>query len=49
MFNGTDLTGWKGLVESPVKRAEMSAEELAAKQQVADEMMHRDWKAAMVF
>lgn len=45
MFNGTDLTGWKGLVENPVKRAEMSAEELAAKQQVADEMMHRDWKA----
>ena len=44
MFNGTDLTGWKGLVENPLKRAAMSAEELAAKQQVADETMRRDWK-----
>ncbi|MFQ8807285.1 MAG: hypothetical protein ACLR8Y_22515 [Alistipes indistinctus] len=36
MFNGKDFAGWKGLVENPVKRAQMSAQELAAKQKVAD-------------
>jgi hypothetical protein len=43
MFNGKDLTGWKGLVEDPIKRASMSAEELAAKQRVADERMRANW------
>lgn len=45
MFNGRDLTGWKGLVEDPIKRAKMSADELALKQVKADEQMRRDWKA----
>jgi hypothetical protein len=47
LFNGTDLTGWKGLVGdgNPVQRAKMTPEELAAKQQAADEDMRAHWKA----
>ncbi len=44
MFNGKDLTGWKGLVENPIKRAAMSPQELAEKQKAADEIMRRDWE-----
>lgn len=44
LFNGTDLTGWKGLVADPVKRAKMSPEELAAEQAKADENMRAHWK-----
>jgi len=44
MFNEKDLTGWKGLVENPVKRAAMPPKELAQKQAKADEIMNRDWK-----
>jgi len=44
LFNGQDLTGWKGLVEDPEKRAMMSAEELAEKQKAADESMREHWK-----
>jgi len=43
MFNGKDLTGWKGLVEDPIKRARMSAEERAAKQISADDKMRSNW------
>lgn len=43
LFNGKDLTGWKGLVENPIARAAMTAEELAAKQVEADERMRQDW------
>ncbi len=43
LFNGKDLTGWKGLVENPIKRANMSASELAEAQKKADEIMRRDW------
>ena len=43
MFNGKDLTGWKGLVENPIRRAKMSPEELAAKQIAADEKMRTNW------
>lgn len=46
MFNGKDLTGWKGLVEDPVKRGRMTPEELAGRQKKADEIMRRDWHAA---
>ncbi len=45
LFNGTDLTGWKGLVGNPKSRAAMSAEELATAQQQADEIMRSHWKA----
>ena len=44
LFNGKDLTGWKGLVKNPIQRAKMSAEELAKEQVKADEIMRRDWK-----
>ena len=43
IFNGKDLTGWKGLVEDPIKRAAMKPEELAKAQVKADEIMRRDW------
>lgn len=45
LFNGKDLTGWKGLVENPIKRAQMSAKELAAKQVEADKKMRDSWRA----
>lgn len=44
LFNGTDLTGWKGLVGNPRTRAEMSAEELNVAQKAADESMQAHWK-----
>ncbi len=44
MFNGKDLTGWKGLVENPIARAKMSAQQLAEAQVKADDNMRRDWK-----
>ena len=43
LFNGKDLTGWKGLVGSPKTRAAMSSEELAAQQKVADDSMKAHW------
>ncbi|GAA4441122.1 hypothetical protein GCM10023188_39250 [Pontibacter saemangeumensis] len=46
LFNGKDLTGWKGLVEDPIKRAKMDKKTLAEKQKAADEEMRRDWKVA---
>ena len=44
MFNGRDLTCWKGLVENPIARAKMTPKQLAEKQAKADEIMRRDWK-----
>lgn len=44
LFNGKDLTGWKGLVADPPKRAKMSAEELAKAQTQADQSMRDHWK-----
>jgi hypothetical protein len=44
LFNGKDLTGWKGLVENPVKRAAMSKEELAEAQKQADDDMRKHWR-----
>jgi len=43
LFNGKDLTGWKGLVANPKKRAAMNAEQLAAAQKKADERMRKSW------
>ena len=45
LFNGKDLTGWKGLVENPIKRAQMSEKELANKQAEADKKMRESWSA----
>lgn len=44
MFNGENLEGWKGLVENPIKRAAMTAQDLAVKQVKADSVMRCDWK-----
>lgn len=44
LFNGQDLSGWKGLVADPVKRAKMDATTLAKEQQKADEVMRTGWK-----
>ena len=44
VFNGKDLTGWKGLVGSPKSRAAMAPDALAAAQQKADEQMRQHWK-----
>jgi HEAT repeat protein len=44
LFNGKDLSGWKGLVADPVKRARMSPEELAMAQTRADEAMRDHWQ-----
>ncbi len=45
LFNGKDLTGWKGLVENPKKRAQMKPDELAAAQKKADDKMREHWSA----
>ncbi|GAB4136156.1 MAG: hypothetical protein Tsb009_03100 [Planctomycetaceae bacterium] len=44
LFNGKDLTGWKGLVGNPKTRAKMSPQQLAAAQKKADERMRKHWK-----
>ena len=48
LFNGQDLTVWKGLLagpnDNPIKRAALSPEEHAAKQKEADESMKAHWK-----
>ncbi|RZF62396.1 family 16 glycoside hydrolase [Sphingobacterium corticibacterium] len=45
IFNGKDLTGWKGLVENPIKRATMAPQELEQKQAAADKKMRDSWRA----
>jgi hypothetical protein len=55
LFNGKDLTGWKGLAGkdgSPVERAKLTPEQLAEAQKKADERMRAHWKVedgALVF
>ncbi|GAB2795256.1 hypothetical protein GCM10027275_45480 [Rhabdobacter roseus] len=52
IFNGQDLTGWKGLVENPIKRANLPADSLRAQQALADEKMRTGWvvkKGELVF
>lgn len=44
LFNGKDLTGWKGLVGNPLKRAAMNARTLARAQEKADKEMRESWK-----
>lgn len=44
IFNGTDLTGWKGLVGNPITRSKMTPAQLAKAQVKADEQMRKDWK-----
>jgi len=44
LFNGKDLTGWKGLVDDPVKRSKMTAKELEAAQKKADAKIKEGWQ-----
>ncbi|GHT65104.1 hypothetical protein AGMMS50239_24110 [Bacteroidia bacterium] len=44
IFNGKDLTHWKGLVGNPLVRAKMKPAELAKAQVKANEQMRKDWK-----
>ena len=45
LFNGKDLTGWKGLVANPIERFKMHPDTLAVKQQEADLEMRKSWYA----
>jgi len=48
LFNGKDLTGWKGLLkgpnDNPIKRAALTPEQRAEAQKEADENMRAHWK-----
>lgn len=48
LFNGKDLTGWKGLLkeplDNPARRAKASPEQLAEAQKEADEVMRGGWR-----
>jgi hypothetical protein len=44
LFNGKDLSGWKGLVADPIKRSKMDAKTLAEAQAKADAEMRESWK-----
>jgi HEAT repeat protein len=44
LFNGQDLTGWKGLVGDPPSRGRMSPQELEKAQAEADSDMRAHWK-----
>ena len=44
LFNGNDLSGWKGLVGNPKTRALMTSAELAEAQVKADADMREHWK-----
>jgi hypothetical protein len=44
IFNGRDLSGWKGLVENPIERSKMSAARLQSAQEKADAQMRNDWQ-----
>src|SRR5688500_17674544 len=44
LFNGKDLTNWRGLAAPPPKLREMSKEELAKAQEEADQKMKKHWK-----
>ena len=44
LFNGKDLTGWKGLVGDPIKRSRMNAKTLTEAQKKADAEMRESWK-----
>ncbi|MBN1393934.1 MAG: DUF1080 domain-containing protein [Pirellulales bacterium] len=56
LFNGKDLTGWKGLLKSPLdnpaKRAKLTPEQLVEAQREADEVMRQAWRVedgALIF
>lgn len=44
LFNGKDLSGWKGQLENPIKRAAMSPQEHAEAQKAADAKIRQHWR-----
>ncbi|MGZ5254479.1 MAG: family 16 glycoside hydrolase, partial [Flavitalea sp.] len=46
IFNGKDLTGWKGLVANPIQRSKMTPAQLTEMQVKADSIMQSGWKVA---
>jgi len=50
LFNGKDLTGWKGLLkgpyDNPSRRAKLSPDKLKELQKEADDNMRANWKVA---
>jgi len=44
LFNGKDLTGWKGLVGNPISRAKMTPDQLEKGQKKADDQVNKDWR-----
>ena len=44
LFNGKDLSGWKGLVANPIARDTMRSRDLLAKQLEADALMEKNWR-----
>ena len=45
LFNGTDLSGWHGLVGDPKSRAGMTPEQLAAAREKSNAEMRKHWRA----
>jgi hypothetical protein len=43
LFNGKDLSGWKGLVGNPVSRSKMSEQELLLAEAAANTKAQQDW------
>lgn len=44
LFNGRDLTGWRGVAGSPAERSKLSADELAARQHEANRLVAEHWR-----
>lgn len=44
VFNGKDLSGWKGLVADPPQRSRLMPEESAKAQAEADDLMRKHWR-----
>lgn len=44
LFNGKDLTGWKGLVQNPIARGKMTPAQLAKAQESADAVARNGWE-----
>jgi hypothetical protein len=43
LFNGKDLSGWKGLVGNPISRSKMTPDELLKAEAAANATIHNDW------
>lgn len=43
LFNGTDLTGWTGLIAPPSRKASLSPSERTKEQEEADRLMLQHW------